>query len=91
MFNANFSNISAISWCEQILLFNLGLNLAEYVCNSNRTFHTDSELMERFNNFNNVMKQWQEIVWFFGPGEHKMFLEWDVTTEQSETWCDKSL
>jgi len=45
-------------------------------------FMTDSELMECFNNFNNVMKQWQEIVWFFGPGEHKTFLEWDVTTEQ---------
>jgi hypothetical protein len=37
-------------------------------------FMTDSELMECFNNFNNVMKQWQEIVWFFGPGEHKTFL-----------------
>ena len=54
-------------------------------------FMTDSELMERFNNFNNVMKQWQEIVCFFGQGEHKTFLEWDVTTEQSETLCDKSL
>jgi hypothetical protein len=52
---------------------------------------TDSELMERFNHFNNVMKQWQEIVCFFGRGEHKTFLEWDVTTEQSETSCDKSL
>ena len=39
-----------------------------------RVFITDSELMERFNDFNNVMKQWQEIVCFLVQVSIKRFL-----------------